>query len=1461
VRYFGDYALLEEVARGGMGVVFKARQLTLNRIVALKMISAGQLASPTLVERFRREAEAAANLDHPNIVPIYEVGEHEGQHYFSMRFLEGGSLAQRRAEFGLRSTESKEPHDRAESLKRQRAIAQLLITVARAVHHAHQRGILHRDLKPGNILLDGAGQPHVSDFGLAKVLGQDTGLTQTVSLLGTPAYLAPELASGQAKQVTTAADIYSLGAVLYELLTGRPPFQGATPFDTLVQVRERQVVRPHAVHPTVDPDLETVCLKCLEKDPGRRYATAENLANDLERWLHGEPISARPVGELKRLWLWCRQKPALAASLAVAALAWSLVGLVAFSYQRQRAERAVNLLETERAKRRNIELQQTLHATELRRAEEALVSSHWVQALPILARVLRENPHDRVAAQRLMFALSLRSYARPACPPLEHSNRVTFAEFSPDGRCVVTSSADKTACVWDAATGQRLAGPFIHQGEVNEATFSPDGLRVVTASRDHRASVWDLATGRRLVGMLHGGDVFTARFDPEGNRIVTASADGTARIWGAWEPNQHHVPVLKALQHDGEVLGANFSPDGAWVLTASRGNTARIWDSRTGQMLTEIKHQSSIQEAQFSPDGLWVVTASADGMARVWDARTGQAHGAPLQHEARVRSAVFSPDARRVATASADGTARVWEATTGQPLSPPLRHGAAVRSATFSPDGLWLVTSSWDKSIRVWNSFTGESLLEPFPHQARTFYAEFSPDGSRVVSAGNDNAVLVWTIQTRRFFPWRVGTHPLKDAEFSADGTRLFAAEKNPWLVTANLSDLRTDRTPCARGWAKEVRFSNDKKFLAWATPEGWVDVYDVDRQMPLSRLPDHPDGVAHLCFNHDGRLLATVTPSGLVRVWETRTGALVSGGRPHEGAIWQIASSPTMNLFVTGGIDQTARVWKAETGEMATPPLRHEGNVLHVSCSPDGAEIVTGSDDFTARRWNALTGAPVGSILRHSAPVYLARLSSARDRLLTLVNELQVWDLTSAQPRPQPILPLGRYLFQSSEFSPDGQTVLTTSDNGAAQFWDALSGQWLGEIPACGEELIGSRFSPDGKLFVLIGESRSAYVWERPPTTLPVPKWLPDLAEAVAGLRLNAAGSAEWVSPLALHHLRQALTQAPANDEYSQWARWFFADATDGALSPEFSRLGSYDASDPAWQLYGVANPLLLRNSSPVIPPHPIDALRAAANPVFLRGAVSLYPTNALLLAQLALALVSETQTPSPAVALEAATLASRITQLSPDRPECWSARAEIAAKLSGATAGVEVLQLGIDRLPWSLELWFQLSQLLRAAGRDGQAEEALSQARTLGRSEAVRWDFDRSEDVEDWILLQGILGQTTVADGKIIFERPWWRPHVYSRRIDADGRRLSRLRLNLRNASPATEARIYWLRHGGAGAGLSFPIVPNDPRFSTYEQNLSRHPEWTNDIICSLTIELGDVPSPGGRIEIDWISLEPPE
>jgi serine/threonine-protein kinase len=366
---FGDYVLLEVLGSGGMGIVYRAHHRELNRDVALKQIITGPLASEIDVQRFRNEAQAAASLEHPNIVPVHEVGERDGRHYLTMRLMEGGSLAAH-----LKDYEA-DP----------RASARLLAAVAHAVHHAHQRGILHRDLKPSNILLDRASAPHVTDFGLARRVGEESTLTGTDVILGTPSYMAPEQAAGRAKEITTATDVYGLGAILYALLTARAPFRSDSVQETLHQVQERAPVPLRKLNPSVPRELEVICQKCLEKEPRRRYGSAEALADDLDRWLEGKPITARRISSAKRLWMWCRRNPVVAGAISLAASALVAVAVLSFLYARHQVRAA------ERIARERDRAEKNWH-TARQAVDDMLtgVAEHWLPYEPRMEAVRKQ---------------------------------------------------------------------------------------------------------------------------------------------------------------------------------------------------------------------------------------------------------------------------------------------------------------------------------------------------------------------------------------------------------------------------------------------------------------------------------------------------------------------------------------------------------------------------------------------------------------------------------------------------------------------------------------------------------------------------------------------------------------------------------------------------------------------------------------------------------------------------------------------------------------------------------------------------------------------------------------------------------------------------------------------------------------------------------------------------------------
>jgi eukaryotic-like serine/threonine-protein kinase len=847
VAYFGDYALLAEIARGGSGVVYKAKQRSLNRLVAVKMLLFGHLAREDVVRRFKAEAEAAALLQHPNIIRIHEVGEHEGQYYFSMDFVEGQSLAERARDNPL-------PPELA---------ADYLRTIAETVHYAHQRGILHRDLKPSNILIDPLDQPRITDFGLAKRLDIDEDLTRTGQVMGTPHYMSPEQARGRRGEVTVASDVYGLGAVLYHLLTGQPPFLAESLEGVFDQVLHREPLRPGLLSPRVPRDLETVCLKCLEKDPRRRYPSAQELADDLARFAHGEPVHALPVTTVQRLRRWCRRKPALAASIAALHLV-AAAGLAGILWQWGRAQQHAT---EETAQRRRAEGAVTL--LELQRAEDLLEKDESVMGVAYLARILRQRPTNPIAAQRLLSALTQRDFVLPVGAPLQHGKKVNYTEFSPDGRRVVTASLDSTARVWDARTGQPAGGPMLHSNAVRYAHFSPDGQCLVTVADAPAALLWDTATGRPIGHpMRHDERVRFAQFSPDGRLLVTASDDRTARFWNAHTGE----PRLSPLRHAAPVRWVWFSPDGRWIVTLPTDGTASVWDAASGQAAGKpLVHGAVVNTAGFSPDSRWVVTASDDGTARVWEVATGEPVTEPLQHHSHVNWAEFSPDGQRIATASLDGMARVWEARTGKPLAAPLAHGGWLATAQFSPDGRRLLTGFPDNAARLRDARTGRMLAAPFQHDGVVWSARFSPDGQFLVTASADKTARIWDLR-----PGRPLNIPLVHADqvhsvgFSPDAEWVITASEDR---TARVWDALTGRAvtePLRHlGSVSLARFSPDGRRVITASADGTARLWDARTGRPLAEPFRHESDVWVACFSRDGQRVATASRDGTARVWE----------------------------------------------------------------------------------------------------------------------------------------------------------------------------------------------------------------------------------------------------------------------------------------------------------------------------------------------------------------------------------------------------------------------------------------------------------------------------------------------------------------------------------------------------------------------------------------------------------------
>jgi WD40 repeat protein/predicted Ser/Thr protein kinase len=1133
-RTVPGYEILGELGRGGMGVVYKARQKSLDRMVALKMILAGAHAGAEQRARFRSEAEAAARLQHPNIVQVYEVGEHDRCPYFSLEYVDGSCLRDVISDYPARP-------EKAAALAEQ---------LARAVHYAHQRGIVHRDLKPANILLAMQNAEcrmqnerqelsafcilhsafciaKITDFGLAKRLENDGGHTRTGEVLGTPSYMAPEQAAGRVKEIGPWTDIYALGAILYELLTGVPPFKAATAWDILNQVLSAEPVSLLRRNSRVPRDLATICRKCLEKEPRKRYSSAAALADDLQRFREGRPITARPVGWLERAGKWVRRRPAVAALLAVSSAALLILLVGGWVTTLRRYQRELALEAQVQANRRALVRLHVISGNHFLDDEDECSSLVW------FARALAlENDPAREPGHRLRIGMVLRE-----CPrlgqlwfhqdqvtdvafspdgrwvltasfdhtaqvwdavtgkprfeiPLRHDDAILCASFSPNGRRIVTAGLDYTARVWDATTGRPIAVLRGHQGAVRDAHFAPDGLRIVTASDDRTACLWDASTGQRLAKPLpHDGAVVRASFAANGRRVLTASRDGSARIWqlGSNQPD-----LVARLPHKGAVTDAVFNPDGKQVATASEDGTARIWGSADGKPLTDpLRHYGAVLGVAFRGDGQQLATASADMSARVWDARTGQALSLVLRHHSAVSRVVFSPDGMCLATASEDNTARVWDGRNGRPLTPPLTHIRSVNQACFSPDGHRLATAS--ATARIYELVPKPPPLPSLEHDGPVLRACFSLDGDRVLTASADRTARLWDASTgKELGVLRGHDGAVLCTAFSPDGRRIVTAGTDQ---TARVWDAAPNGASGAatllatlkghRGAVRSAAFSPDGRRVVTACEDTTARIWDAVRGTLLVELRA-PEGHAReemldVVFSPDGRYVATGSADGTARLWDAVSGVQVGATMQHQGRVLRVVFSPDGRRLATASMDQTAQVWDADNGQaLLSAPLRHSGSVLDVSFSPDGTRVLTCSEDNTARVWSAATGEPLLPAMRHSGSVTTAR------------------------------------------FSPDGSRVVTASADNTGRVWDASSGEPLTPAlwhPSWGQ-VTDAAFNPAGDRVVTACVDRTAMVWELRPHDWS-PEDLERLAQLLGGCRINAdVGSLVPLQPSALRSL-----------------------------------------------------------------------------------------------------------------------------------------------------------------------------------------------------------------------------------------------------------------------------------------------------------------------------------------------------
>ncbi len=1052
------YEILGVLGRGGMGVVYKARQQGLDRLVALKMILAGPHAGPHDLARFRREAEAVARLRHPNIVQIYEIGEADGNPFITLEFIEGGSLAQR-------TCGDPQPLP---------AAVRLVETLARAVHFAHQHGIIHRDLKPANILLqrgEGRGTrgedqassaltprpsslapiPKITDFGLAKRLDEPSNKTQTGEVLGTPSYMAPEQA-GKAATVGLATDVYALGAILYELFTGRPPFKGATALDTVLQVIHEEPVRPRFLRPDLPRDLEIICLKCLAKDPGKRYTSAQALAEDLHRFRRGRPIQARPVPLYERGWKWVRHRP-LAAGLLAGMLLVGFLGFAGVTWQWQEAKtlRDAALLEKQEKEVQRQQAEQARVAAEKARRQEADQRSRAQASLYF----------SRIAQSQLQWQLNDATAAQQSLTKCLPSNR----------------QEDWRGWEWYFLRGLLRTDLFnwTHKdgGPSGSATFGGQGTWVASVIGAEpegetigpgEVCVWDARSGARVHAAEGPGTLHRVAARPDGGLLALGTTDGLILFWDVKAGRE----VRRWAAHRDAVAGLTFSPDGHRLVSAGWDQAVRLWDGTTGKPAGELSgHADRVQSAAFHPGGRYLATGSWDATVKVWDTQARKEVRTLEGHQSPVYCVAFSPDGRYLASAGSNGNLKIWEADSGRTVQSLTGRSGAVLSVAFSPDGRYLAYGGGDSTVRVWDVESGVERVTYRGHRGPVESIGFSPDGQRLVSfSAALGEVKVWDMTRHPQFATFARTE--RDVEaiaFGAGGQRLLSVSRGGNLqswdaATGVLLDERRLSLPDkVTSPAVPADFAPDGRRLAALCREDAhaVKVWDTASGAEALTLSGHTLPIHCVRFSPDGNLLATAgcdprreQKPHEVRIWDAATGNLRLT-LPGHGFVFTLAFSQDARWLAWGGPAGQVTILDRETGQPVVVKSNHPGDVTGIAFSADGRLLATaGFEDRMVKIWKwkprpgeeEPTWRPVQTL---SAPRLLGDLAfSPNGRRLAGVSRdlVKVWSVEMGQEvltlRGAPKRYWDPAFNPRIRFSPDGSRIAATNWDESISLWEA---------------------------------------------------------------------------------------------------------------------------------------------------------------------------------------------------------------------------------------------------------------------------------------------------------------------------------------------------------------------------------------------------------------------------------------
>jgi WD40 repeat protein/serine/threonine protein kinase len=1003
----GDFRIIREVGRGGMGIVYEAEQVSLGRRVALKVLPFAATMDPRQLQRFHNEARAVAGLHHEHIVPVHAVGCERAVHFYAMQFIEGKSLAEVIAAHRQPSaSEGRQPPPAGADTQAAaaaptqaaprdpayfRRIAEWGIQAAEALEHAHALGIVHRDVKPANLMVDGRGKLWVADFGLARTVTA-AGLTMTGDVVGTLRYMSPEQALAKHGLVDHRTDIYSLGATLYELLTGRPAVAGQDRQLILRRIADEEPRPPRAIDGAVPADLETIVLKALARELAERYATARELADDLRRFLEHRPIRARRPSWLQRLRKLVRRHQAVVTGTTTILVVALAVGGVLIWRER---EDTLSALHDAKVQRARAEERERLARRQLYEAHIIATRRAWeVADLDVAQRLLdqyipRSGEEDLRGFEWYYLRGLCRGRKEARLTLRGHTGEVNCAQFSPDGKLLVTAGQDQTVRLWDPATGWPRAVLDGHDRDVNWAAFAPDGGTLATAGDDGAVKLWDLSTGRERKQLLKAAvPVIGVAFSPDGKVLAAGLNDGTVRWWDL--PAGRERPSFRA--HVDRIEFVSFSPDGRTLATCAEN--AKLWDAATGKLF-RVLVGSRTNCVRFDHRGGAVATAG-ELLVQLWEPRSGHKLLTLAHPEGRVESVAFSPDDRVLATASDGSMVRLFDAHTGKLLDLLTGHTGRVWCVAFAPDGRTLATTSKDGTVRLWDPEARQGW-KALPGSRGRFLLTFSPDGKRLVGGGGRTDELrIWEVPGGRLeiaVPLVPASHGLAGLALAPDGRT---------LATGHFDELVT----------------------VWDFPEARprLKIQAGERRGPGL-------AVSHLTFTADGKTLLTTGGQMIVRAWDLSTGRLQRAITPAHVKHFGLVYSPKRDVVATKTSEGIV-LWDLATGRSETLPW--PGQVPREGCclgfSPDGA-ILAGS---------------------------------AR-------NSVLLWDVAARRARPPLSGHLAGVTWAA--FLPDGKTLASHSLDGQVKLWSVLTGQELLTLEDRRGPILSVAFSPDGRMLAMASQ------------------------------------------------------------------------------------------------------------------------------------------------------------------------------------------------------------------------------------------------------------------------------------------------------------------------------------------------------------------------------------------------------